>query len=42
MATIHHQIVGGGAAGITVAARLHSHELELDIAIIKPSAEHYY
>jgi sulfide:quinone oxidoreductase len=46
MATIHHQIVivGGGAAGITVAASLqrHRHELELDIAIIEPSMEHYY
>jgi sulfide:quinone oxidoreductase len=46
MANIHHQIVivGGGAAGITVAASLqrHKHELALDIAIIEPSTEHYY
>ncbi|MGE4062716.1 MAG: FAD/NAD(P)-binding oxidoreductase [Rhodospirillaceae bacterium] len=46
MANIHHQIVivGGGAAGITVAASLqrHKHELALDIAIIEPSHEHYY
>lgn len=42
----HHQIliVGGGAAGITVAASLqrHRHELDLDIAIIDPSPDHYY
>ena len=46
MATIHHQIVivGGGCAGITVAASLqrHRHELDLDIAIIEPAREHYY
>lgn len=46
MASIHHQIVivGGGAAGITVAASLqrHKHDLDLDIAIIEPSTEHYY
>ena len=46
MATLHHQIVivGGGCAGITVAASLqrHRHELDLDIAIIEPAREHYY
>lgn len=46
MASTHHQIliVGGGAAGITVAASLqrHRHELELDIAIVEPANEHYY
>jgi len=42
----HHQIliVGGGSAGITVAASLknHTHDGELDIAIIDPSSDHYY
>ncbi len=45
-ATNHHQIliVGGGAAGITVAAelRVHDHEDSLDIAIIEPAESHYY
>lgn len=45
-ATLHHQIVivGGGAAGITVAAELrrHDHADALDIAIIEPSEVHYY
>ncbi|MCB2108992.1 MAG: NAD(P)/FAD-dependent oxidoreductase [Rhodobacteraceae bacterium] len=44
--TLHHQIVivGGGAAGITVAAELqrHDHTDELDIAIVEPSEVHYY
>lgn len=43
---LHHQvlIVGGGAAGITVAAELrrHDHEDALDIAIVEPSENHYY
>lgn len=45
MSSIHHQIVivGGGAAGITVAARLmrqrgHSR----DIAVVEPAVKHYY
>lgn len=40
----HHQIliVGGGTAGITVAARLHNSDPKLDIAIIEPSEKHYY
>lgn len=42
----HHQIVivGGGAAGITVAASLkaHDHDDSLNIAIIEPSEDHYY
>ena len=42
----HHQIVivGGGSAGITVAASLRSHDLDdaLDISIIEPSKDHYY
>jgi sulfide:quinone oxidoreductase len=44
-APIHHiVIIGGGAAGITVAAELkhHGHDLPLDIAIIEPSEVHYY
>lgn len=41
---LHHQIVvvGGGAAGITVAAQLLNKEKNLDIAIIEPSDKHYY
>ena len=46
MGTTHHQIViiGGGAAGITVAARLKRLDQNdtLDIAIIEPSTAHYY
>ncbi|SMP61003.1 sulfide:quinone oxidoreductase [Neorhodopirellula lusitana] len=40
----HHQIVivGGGTAGITVAARLRTADPSLDIAIIEPSEKHYY
>ncbi len=45
-ASMHHQIViiGGGAAGITVAAELrrHDHSDSLDIAIVEPSEVHYY
>jgi sulfide:quinone oxidoreductase len=46
MATRHHQIliVGGGAAGITVAARLHkaAPDAHLDIAVVDPAESHYY
>lgn len=35
-------IVGGGTAGITVAARLRRAAKHLDIAIIEPSTKHYY
>jgi sulfide:quinone oxidoreductase len=35
-------IVGGGAAGITVAARLLRADRSLDVAVIEPSARHYY
>ena len=45
MAQIHHQIVvvGGGAAGITVAASLSRHsDVPLDIAVIDPADHHYY
>ncbi|MGI0491029.1 FAD/NAD(P)-binding oxidoreductase [Alkalinema pantanalense CENA528] len=40
----HHQIVivGGGAAGITVAAQLLKQSRSLDVAIIEPSAKHDY
>jgi sulfide:quinone oxidoreductase len=40
----HHQIliVGGGAAGITVAAQLKRARTALDVAILEPSADHYY
>ncbi|MCF6156298.1 MAG: NAD(P)/FAD-dependent oxidoreductase [Candidatus Brocadia sp.] len=40
----HHQIVivGGGSAGITVASTLFRKNNSLDIAIIEPSAKHYY
>lgn len=42
--TIHHQIliVGGGAAGISVAASMRRESRSLDIAIIEPSEVHYY
>lgn len=40
----HHQvvIVGGGTAGIGLAAALHRREPTLDIAVIEPSDKHYY
>jgi sulfide:quinone oxidoreductase len=40
----HHQIliVGGGAAGITVAARLKRARPALDVAILEPASDHYY
>lgn len=40
----HHRIViiGGGCAGITVAASLKRRDADLDIAIVEPSDEHYY
>ena len=42
--TNQHQIiiVGGGNAGISVAARLLRKNTQLDIAIIEPSEKHYY
>lgn len=43
--TKHHQIliVGGGTAGVTVAASLRRRGPgSLDIAIVEPSATHYY
>jgi sulfide:quinone oxidoreductase len=40
----HHQIVivGGGNAGISVAAQLLRKNSTLDIAIVEPSGKHYY
>lgn len=35
-------ILGGGTAGITVAARLRRADSRLGIAIVEPSADHYY
>ena len=35
-------IVGGGTAGITVAARLYNANPELSVAIVEPSEVHYY
>ncbi len=42
--TQHHRIVivGGGTAGITVAARLFKTLGQPDVAIIEPSGDHYY
>lgn len=41
---LQHQVViiGGGNAGISVAARLRRADKGLDIAIIEPSEKHYY
>jgi sulfide:quinone oxidoreductase len=40
----HHNIliIGGGTAGITVAARLRRVASDLSIALIEPSSKHYY
>ncbi len=35
-------IIGGGTAGITVAARLLNADPELDVAILDPAEHHYY
>lgn len=44
MESIRHTvlIVGGGAGGLTVAALLKRAQPTLDVAVIEPSAEHYY
>ena len=41
---VHHQvlIVGGGTAGITVAARLHRASRGLDVAVLEPESSHFY
>ena len=44
-ASVHHQVivVGGGSAGISVAARLTKGWFnKLDVAVIEPSDKHYY
>ena len=40
----HHTvvIVGGGSAGITVAAQLKKHRKSCDVAVIEPADVHYY
>lgn len=40
----HHQIliIGGGTAGITVAAQLLRKDPTMDVAILEPSEKHYY
>ncbi len=40
----HHQVViiGGGTAGLTVAARLRRTRPSLDVAVIEPGTTHYY
>lgn len=42
--TGHHKVViiGGGTAGITVAARLRRANRALDIALVEPQSKHYY
>ncbi|MCA9836676.1 MAG: NAD(P)/FAD-dependent oxidoreductase [Trueperaceae bacterium] len=44
MTNRHYQvlIIGGGTAGITVAARLRNADKNLDIAVVEPSSKHYY
>ncbi len=44
MSQKHHTvlIVGGGAAGVSVANNMHRKDAEIDIAIIEPSEKHYY
>ena len=40
----HHKVLiaGGGSAGISVAARLKNADPSLEVAIVDPSAKHYY
>lgn len=40
----HYQIliIGGGTAGITIAAQLKRKDPKLQLAIIEPSEKHYY
>ncbi len=44
MSNKHHTllIIGGGAAGVTVANTMHRQNTEIDIAIVEPSEVHYY
>ena len=41
---LHHRvlIIGGGDAGISVAARMHRAAAGVDVAILEPSEQHYY
>jgi sulfide:quinone oxidoreductase len=38
----HVLIIGGGNAGVSIAAKLHRRKKELTVAIIEPSDKHYY
>ncbi|MCA9515100.1 MAG: FAD/NAD(P)-binding protein, partial [Myxococcales bacterium] len=44
MSQDHHEvlIVGGGSAGISVAARLLAEPTPPDVAIVEPATVHYY
>lgn len=44
MSQQHHTIliVGGGAAGVSIANTLHRQKADIDVAIIEPSEKHYY
>jgi len=44
MSTQHHTllIVGGGAAGVSVANNMRRVNANIDIALIEPSEKHYY
>lgn len=44
MSELHHSIliVGGGAAGVSVANNMHRKNPAIDIALIEPSEKHYY
>jgi sulfide:quinone oxidoreductase len=44
MSTKHHTllIIGGGAAGVTVANTMRREDAKMDIAIVEPSEVHYY
>ncbi|GFO72077.1 sulfide:quinone oxidoreductase [Bathymodiolus japonicus methanotrophic gill symbiont] len=44
MSELHHSIliVGGGAAGVSVANNMHRKNPSIDIALIEPSEKHYY
>lgn len=44
MSEQHHSIliVGGGAAGVSIANNMHRKNASIDIALIEPSEKHYY